>query len=375
MKREFYYQLADDSLQGRILDNTIAQEILSSPDIELLSLLNAVYQVRKHFHGQEVHIHIINNAQNGFCPEDCHYCAQAKSAKSGIEDYPLKSEEEILAEAKHAYESGAFRYCMVFAGRGPSLRRVEFLARLIRKIKALYPIEICISAGLLDEEKAKILKEAGLDRLNHNLNTSRRHYPNICTTHTYDDRLRTLQAAQKVGIELCSGIIVGMGETHEDILEVAYTLRRLEVPSIPVNFLIPIQGTQIKVPSTLTPDYCLRVLCVFRFINPQTELRIAAGRELHLRSMEVLALYPANSLFMEGYLNAKGSSRFKTLQMIKDAGFTIKSDHSIEELLAHDYAKISIKETPDSEREKILLKGLKELRPYLSEQEKTTIQA
>lgn len=333
MDRNFYDQLSERSIAGEMLEEDLARTLLISSEIELLSLLHAAYEVRWHFCGKEVAIHIINNAQNGHCSENCHYCAQAKTSQAEIEEYSLKPDAEILAEAKRAYESGAFRYCMVFAGRGPSQRRVEHLAKLIRQIKAQYPIQICVSTGLLDQKKAQVLKNAGLDRLNHNLNTSQRHYPSICTTHTYQDRLNTLHAAKQVGIEICSGLIVGMGETTDDVLEVAYCLRGLEAPSIPVNFLIPIEGNRIDHSEQLTPEYCLRVLCVYRFLNPKAEIRVAAGREIHLRSMEVLALYPANSLFMDGYLNTKGSNRSRTLQMIKDAGFVIKSDYQLEEIL------------------------------------------
>ncbi|OGX06751.1 MAG: biotin synthase BioB [Omnitrophica WOR_2 bacterium GWA2_47_8] len=361
MDRAFYTQLAIDSIAGQTIPLETVQRLLSS-ETEFLALLDAAFEVRKKFFGRKVHVHIINNAQNGYCPEDCHYCAQAKSSSSEIKEYPIKSDTEILAEAKQAYESGAFRYCMVFAGRGPSQKRVEHLSQLIRKIKSNYPIQVCVSAGLLDEEKAQILKVAGLDRLNHNLNTSRAHYPEICTTHTYDERLNTLQAAKKAGLEVCSGMIIGMGETSDDVLEVAYTLRKLQAPSIPVNFYIPIPGTKVKEPSPLAPEYCLRILCVFRLLNPRAEIRVAAGRELHLRDMEVMALYPANSLFLDGYLNAKGSTRLKTLQMIKDAGFTLDSEFGVDELLKNE---TPAPQTAVSDFSKIALKGLEELRPQL----------
>ena len=287
---------------------------------------------KRYFHN-EVQLHILNNAQNGYCPEDCHYCAQASSATADIEAFPLKPDAEILAEAERAYESGAYRYCIVMSGRGPSPKRVAHLAKLIRAVKARYPIEVCLSAGLIDLEDARTLKDAGLDRLNHNLNTSEDHYPNICSTHTYQDRMETLQAAQRVGLACCSGVIVGMGEGIADLIQVAKALRQLEVASLPVNFFLPISGTQLaesitsqqRVPATLTPDYCLRVLCLYRFLNPRAEIRIAAGREHHLRSMEVMALYPANSMFVEGYLNATGTETSRTLQMIEDAGFTDKN--------------------------------------------------
>lgn len=362
MERRFYDELAQTGLRGEMLPDELCLRILTSPAIELLPLLDAAYQVRKKYTGKEVQLHIINNAQNGYCPEDCYYCAQAKSSNADIEAYSMKSDAEMLAEAQCTYESGAYRYCMVFAGRGPSKKRVEHLAKLISEIKSRYPIEVCLSAGLIDNEDAGTLKAAGLDRLNHNLNTSESHYPKICTTHTYQDRLDTLHAGQTAGIELCAGIIVGMGEAEKDVVEVAKTLRKLEVQSIPVNFLIPIPGNALSEASDLSPDYCLRVLCLYRFLNPRAEIRIAAGREVHLRSMEVMALYPANSLFVDGYLNTRGESRKKTLHMIKDAGFTIKADHALEELLKQEDNAQDLLTIDDR---KTLLKDIKDLRPQV----------
>ena len=362
MERRFYDELARAGLQGDMLSDELCLDILTSSVVELLPLLDAAYQVRKKYTGKEVQLHIINNAQNGYCPEDCFYCAQAKSSDADIEAYVMKSDAEMLAEAQSAYEAGAYRYCMVFAGRGPSKKRVEHLARLIGEIKSSYPIEVCLSAGLIDNEDAQTLKAAGLDRLNHNLNTSERHYPKICTTHTYQDRLDTLHAAQTASIELCAGIIVGMGEKEKDVIEVAKTLRELAVESIPVNFLIPIPGNALPEASNLSPEYCLRVLCLYRFLNPKAEIRIAAGREVHLRNMEVMALYPANSLFVDGYLNTKGESRRKTLQMIKDAGFTIKADRALEELLEQEENAQDLLTIDDR---KTLLKDIKDLRPQV----------
>lgn len=360
MKTEFYSQLARQTIEGSVLSKETAAEILTSSDVALLALLDAAYDVRKRFVGQEVLIHVIDNAQNGHCPEDCRYCAQAQTSTVEIEEYRLKPQEEILAEAKDAYENGASCYCMVFAGRGPSQSRTEHLAQIVREIKSRYPMEVCVSAGILDEGKAKILKAAGLDRLNHNLNTSARHYPRICTTHTYEDRLNTLRAARQAGLQVCSGIIVGMGETVTDLLEIAYTLREMEVESIPVNFFIRLRkepqfsaGDAFDQAPDLTPEFCLRVLCLFRFLNPKAEIRMAAGRELYLRSMQVMGLYPANSLFLGGYLNAKGDEDIQTLQMIKDAGFTIRSEYPLDKLLAK--SKTSIE-----------MKGLRELRPHHS---------
>ena len=352
METTFYNELTTTSLKGELLADATCEKLLTASEIELLSLLDAAYQVRKTYFQNEVQLHILNNAQNGYCPEDCGYCAQASSATTDIEAYPLKPDAEILEEAKRAYESGAYRYCIVMSGRGPSPKRVAHLAELIRTVKTRYPIEVCLSAGLIDLESARVLKAAGLDRLNHNLNTSETHYPNICSTHTYQDRMETLQAAQTVGLACCSGVIVGMGEGTEDLIQVAKALRQLEVASLPVNFFLSIPGTQLVETPTLTPDYCLRVLCLYRFLNPRAEIRIAAGREHHLRSMEVMALYPANSMFIDGYLNAEGSTASRTMEMITDAGFTVKTN--IEQF----------KPQEDGKRD-VLLKDLKVLRPRM----------
>ena len=356
METTFYTELMTNSLQDEVLSDACCEKILTESDVELLPLLDAAYQVRKTYFRNEVQLHILNNAQNGYCPEDCGYCAQANSATTDIEAYPLKPDAEILEEAKRAYESGAYRYCIVLSGRGPSPKRVSHLADLIHTVKTHYPIEVCLSAGLIDIESAHILKAAGLDRLNHNLNTSEAHYPNICSTHTYQDRMETLQAAQTAGLACCSGVIVGMGEETDDLIKVAKALRQLEVASLPVNFFLPISGTQLSGTPTLTPDYCLRVLCLYRFLNPRAEIRVAAGREHHLRSMEVMALYPANSMFIDGYLNAEGSAASRTMEMIRDAGFTVKTN-------AEDAGQ---RNQDEIDKRDVLLKELKVLRPRMA---------
>ena len=363
METTFYQELTTNSLQGELLSDACCEKLLTGSEVGLLPLLNAAYQVRKTYFQNEVQLHILNNAQNGYCPEDCSYCAQASTATTDIDAYPLKPDAEILEEAKRAYESGAYRYCIVMSGRGPSPKRVAHLAEVIHTVKARYPIEVCLSAGLIDIESARVLKSAGLDRLNHNLNTSEVHYPKICSTHTYQDRMETLQAAQTVGLACCSGVIVGMGEGTDDLIKVAKALRQLEVASLPVNFFLPISGTELSesvtaqrsVSTTLTPDYCLRVLCLYRFLNPRAEIRVAAGREHHLRSMEVMALYPANSMFIEGYLNAEGTAASRTLEMIRDAGFTVKTNGEDMEQLNQD----------EVEKRDVLLKDLKVLRPRM----------
>jgi biotin synthase len=271
-----------------------------------------------------VQVHILNNAQNGRCAEDCGYCSQSKLSTAPLRPYSWKSKRELVEEARAAHAAGAYRYCMAASGRGPSLSQVDELVDAVREIKRQVPVQVCVSVGLLDEAKARKLKEAGVDRLNHNLNTSEGHYPKICTTHTYADRVATLHAAKRAGLEACSGLIIGMGEGDDDIVDVALELRRLEVPSIPVNFLIPIDGNPICSDRSLTPQRCLRVLALFRLSNPSAEIRAAGGREGHLGALEPLALYPANSLFVEGYLTTRGRDARATYRMIRDAGFEVE---------------------------------------------------
>ena len=320
---ERYQELADRALAGEAPGSDDCLWILDDPDVELLPLLHAAYAPRARHFGRRVMVHVLNNVQNGLCPEDCGYCSQSRDSEAAIRKYPRKGREAVLAEAEAAARAGATRYCMVLSGRGPSLQAARELAELVREVKERFPIEVCLSVGLLGEEHARILADAGLDRLNHNLNTSAAHYEEICSTHTHADRVNTLVAAKKCGIEPCSGLILGMGEQSRDVVEVALQLRELEVPSIPVNFLIPIEGNPVLSDGSLTPERCLRALCLMRLVNPVAEIRVAAGREGHLRGMEALALWPANSLFVEGYLTTRGDAVADTYRMIREAGFEV----------------------------------------------------
>lgn len=293
-------------------------------NLPLYDLFARAAAERERYFGRTVRVHVLDNIQNGNCAEDCGYCAQRRGADSGIQDYPLKSDAAIFAAAQAAKASGAYRFCMVSSGTGPSRTRTAQLASLIRRITDELGLRVCLSAGLLDLEKAELLAAAGLDRYNHNLNTAERHYPEICSTHTYAERVATLRALASAGVSLCSGVIVGLGETYADLVDVAFTLKELGVISIPVNFFLPLQNHAVRSPNSLTPEYCLRVLSVFRLVNPNAELRLAAGREVHLRSLQAMALFVANSLFAEGYLNTPGDSMAKTLALIHDAGMVVE---------------------------------------------------
>ncbi len=318
-------QLADHSLAGEILTREEAIAVLRAPDEVLLEQLAAAYRVRRHYWGNRVRLHFLLNAQSGLCPEDCHYCSQSKLSTAEIEKYPLLAKEKILSAAERAASLKAGTFCLVLSGRSPKEPTFAKVLEAVREVKVNYNLKICACLGLLSEEQTHRLAEAGVDRVNHNLNTAQEHHSQICTTHTFSDRLATVQNVKAAGITTCSGGIIGMGESDDDIINLALSLRELEVTSVPVNFLIPIPGTPFEGLQELDPRRCLRVLCLFRFLLPSQEIRIAGGREVHLRSLQPLGLYPANSIFVGDYLTTPGQAAHSDWEMIRDAGFVLEA--------------------------------------------------
>ena len=333
MSKICWNDLAGKSLSGVELSVEESLAVLQSTDDELLDLLAATFRVRRKHFGHKVHLYYLKNAKSGLCPEDCGYCSQSKISDAEIPKYALLNEAKLMEGAARAVESQARTYCIVASGRGPTDREVEHIASTVEKIKDQYGLHICCCLGLLSTDQAKRLAAAGVDRINHNLNTSRSHYPEICTTHTYDDRLQTLQTVRSAGMELCSGVIVGMGERDRDIVDMARELRALNVSSIPVNFLHAIDGTPLEQRHDLDPRYCLKVLCLFRLTNPTTEIRVSGGREVNLRSLQAMSLYAANSMFVSDYLTTKGQPAEDDFAMVRDLGFeVIVGDHESRKL-------------------------------------------
>lgn len=318
-----WQQLADRVLAGEDLTTDEATEVLRASDSELLDLLHAAYRVREHYFGRKVQLYLLMNAKSGLCPEDCSYCSQSKVSDAEIPRYNLLNREEILAGAKAAVERQATTYCIVISARGPNEREIQAVEKMVPEIKEKYPLNICACLGLLTPEQAQRLKACGVDRVNHNLNTGADHYDEICTTHTYQDRVDTLHAVSDAGLEICSGGIIGMGEKPKDVVDMAVELRNLGAHSIPVNFLNPIEGTPLAGQDDLTPSYCLKVLAMFRLVNPDREIRIAGGREMHLGSLQPLGLYAANSIFVGDYLTTKGQIPEEDYTMIREMGFEV----------------------------------------------------
>ena len=315
--------LADRVLEGHQVTADEALAVLRAPDDQLLDILSAAYKVRRHHFANTVQLYFLMNAKSGLCPEDCTYCSQSKISDAEIPKYNFLSRDKILEGARIAHERNSKTYCMVISARGPSEREIEAVEQLVPEIKKQYDLKICACLGLLEPEHAERLKACGVDRVNHNVNTSPEHYEEICTTHTYQDRIATLKAVREAGIEVCSGGIIGMGEQDTDVVRMAIELREIGVESIPLNFLIPIEGTPLATTQKLTPRYCLKALAMFRFVNPDRELRIAGGREIHLGSMQCLGLYAANSIFVGDYLTTEGQAADADYKMIEEMGFVV----------------------------------------------------
>ena len=322
-----YELLADKSLRNEVLTRDEAHRVLDASSDELPQLLSATSRVRETYFGRRVKVCVLLNAQSGICPEDCNYCSQSKISTAPVEKYKLLPEDTIVQRAQEAAQNGARRFCIVIAARGPQTRDIQHLSAAIKRIKAddaTRELEICTSLGLMNLEQCQTLKEAGVDYVNHNLNTSESHYAKICSTHTYADRVQTLHNVQEAGLKTCSGGIVGMGETREDIVELAFNVRELDIESIPINFLLTIKGTKLQNLAPIDADLGLKVLCLMRLMNPTKEVRVAAGREVHLRERQAQALCAANSLFVDGYLTTEGEASTRVRKWIEEAGYCVE---------------------------------------------------
>ncbi len=319
-----FHVLAAKALDGRAPTRGEALDVLCSGDGELLELLAAAYAVRRRHFGRKVKLNVLMSAKTGVCPEDCGYCSQSVVSTAPVPKHQLLSRLEIVRGAHRAWARKAGTYCIVASGRGPSPRELREVTAAVRQIKEELPMKVCACLGLLTDEQAVELAAAGVDRYNHNLNTSADHYALITSTHTYEDRVRTVEATRRAGISPCSGCIVGMGETDEQVVDVVFALRELDADSIPVNFLHAIPGTPLEGMHELDPRRCLRVLCLVRFVCPSKEIRVSGGREVNLGSLQPLALYPANAMFLGDYLTTEGQPATADYRMIEDLGFEIE---------------------------------------------------
>lgn len=294
-------------------------ELLTAP---LEELMECAGRLQEHFCGRHVDLCTIINGRSGRCSEDCKYCAQAACHHTGIEEYGFLPAEEILANALANEKSGVNRFAIVTSGRALGEEEFEQALRAYEKLHAALKIGLCASHGILNRQQFKRLRAAGVTSYHHNIETSRRYFPQICTTHTYDDRINTIRAAQAEGLSVCSGGIIGMGETWEDRLDMAFSLAELKIMSIPINALMAIKGTGMEGRPPLSPEDILRTVAIFRLINPEANIRLAAGRKLLPDNGAAAFLHGASASITGNMLTTSGTTIAEDLAMLAKLGLS-----------------------------------------------------
>ncbi len=301
-----------------------AQRLIGADGSDSMALFLGATRIRERFLGSDVHLCAIINAKSGRCPENCAFCAQSAHYTTSAPVYPLLDEERIVGEARVAQENGSSCYGIVTSGstvEGEELKQICGALRRIREETAIAP---ACSLGIITEETARTLKEAGMKTYHHNLETARSFFSNVCTTHEYDEDIATIRAVKKAGLRVCSGGIFGLGESPAQRVELAFTLRELDVESIPLNFLNPIPGTPLENAELITPQECLKAIALFRFINPAKEISVCGGREQNLRDLQSWIFFAGASGTMTGnYLTTTGRAAAEDWQMLKDLELTV----------------------------------------------------
>ena len=322
---ELIIELADKVINGGEITRQEALELAKLPDSETPLLLAMADKIRQHFVGDKVDLCSIVSGRSGHCPENCAFCAQSAYHKTDSPVHSLLPEEEILETARKAKEAGACRFSIVTSGRSATQEGdFDRIVETLHKIKQQYGLNVCASLGILSPEAAKKLKEAGVSRYHANVETSRSYFPNVCTTHTYEDKLSTIAAAKAAGMGICSGGIIGMGETLEQRVEMAFEIKDIGAESVPLNILNPIAGTRFADKKAVPPMELLKTFALFRFILPKAALRTAGGREKNLRDLQSMALTSGlNGMLIGGYLTTGGRSEANDLQMLEDLGRTV----------------------------------------------------
>ena len=318
---EFITECKENVLAGIGISTQDAAKLFNVPDDQLSYLSMCADEITRAINGKQVDLEQLANIKKNACSEDCTFCSQSAFFDTGIETYQLPPPFEIVSNAIKAKENGADSYCLVAAWREPSKSDFVQVCNIIDAINRDVGINIECSLGFLNEEQARTLKSLGVKRYNHNLETSRSKFPEICTTHTYDDRLNTLSIARKAGLELCTGGIIGLGETHEQRLELVLDVARLSPEEVTINILVPVPGTPLELQTDIANSEILRVFAVMRFLLPESVIKISGGREeILIDSGEQLLRGGANGIITEGYLTMGGNKVQEDLEMIERIG-------------------------------------------------------
>lgn len=318
-------KLADEIIAGRRLKRT--EDLTFFIDADLEALTEGANAIRTALCGDHVDLCTIINGRAGGCSEDCKFCAQSARSHTGCDRHGIVNPTEILEDCRKREQSGVHAYSIVTAGRSVSGSDLETLTETYKLLSEECHVRLCASHGLLTGEALKRLKDSGVTMYHANIETSRRHFPNICTTHTYEDKLRTIRLAKEAGLTVCSGGIIGMGEDWEDRLDMALSLSELEIPSIPINALMPIKGTPLEALAPLTEDEILRTVAIFRYINPTAYIRMAAGRSYFPDGGKRLFLSGVNATITGDMLTTVGNNTIQDLSMLKGLG--LRTDKTI----------------------------------------------
>ncbi|MCS6851836.1 MAG: biotin synthase BioB [Gemmataceae bacterium] len=314
-------------IAGGELTRAEARELFALDGDDRYDLFYAAHKVRRHFHGNRVTFCSIVASKFGNCSEDCKFCAQSAHFDTGIQPHPMMEAADVAAACRDARDRGASAFGIVNSGRGPTRREWPKIMEAVHAMKSVEGICHCATLGTLTEEQARDLKAAGIRRINHNLETSREFYPQIVTTHTWQERVETVRLAQRVGLEICCGCIFGMGESIDDRVSLAFSLKELNPHVVPLNFLHPIPGTPLAHMTPLKPLEILKIVAVMRLILPRVDLKVAGGREKNLRDLQSWIFYVgATSALIGNYLATTGRPNHEDLQMIDDLELTWHGD-------------------------------------------------
>ena len=314
-------RIAEEIINGRRLNREDDLAFFMEEDLD--SLCRGADEIRRRLRGDRADLCSIINGRSGRCGEDCKFCAQSSCHNAKINEYPFLEPEEILEDCRRHERQGVGRYSVVTAGWALNGREMDLALRAYRSMKENCKIELCASHGLLSQEDFYRLAEAGISRYHANIETSRRNFPNICTTHTYDDKLEVIRRARNAGLAVCSGGIIGMGETWEDRVDMAFSLYEMEIKSIPINILQPIPGTPFGTLPPLSEEEILRTIAMFRYINPDAEVRLAAGRNSMEHSGKKVFTAGANAAITGDMLTTSGNNIADDMAMLTSMGFEV----------------------------------------------------
>jgi biotin synthase len=326
MKGNLFQTLENILYTGEGIPPEKALEISNVDGVDLYTLFDLTNRIREKFKGDEINLCSIINAKSGLCPEDCSFCSQSVHHDANIDIYPLVNPSRIFDTALHAVKNGAQEFSIVTSGKALTDKtELQAISTSLREMKEKLPINRCASLGIMDMESLLVLKDSGLQCYHHNLETARSFFPEVCTTHDYEEDVEAIQVAKKLGFRVCCGGIFGLGETWEQRVELAFTLKELDVDSIPINFLNPIKGTKMEGATHLTPMECLKIIALYRSVHPKRDIFICGGREINLRDLQsMMFLAGANGTMIGNYLTTSGRPPQDDLTMIRSLGLRVK---------------------------------------------------